>query len=315
MLPYVLLLVAAGYGWAHWDRALFVHRVGALLGVMVAWSGLHVATLWLNADFDQDEGEVLFGKSVPVPKGIAVWSYATLLASTGIAFYCGFWAGVSMAICAALAVAYSHPRLAWKAHAWGGPLVNVLGYGLLTPMAGFSVVEVPLNPRTVVVWLAAALGVLGTYFAAQAFQAEDDRARGYRTLVATHGPRVALQAARLCIVAGLVIGCGLAAIGWLPRVALVALPLIVWIDLGFQGWMRLPNGGDERAARTQTQRLLVSGLLTFALVFADYWMHMGRNQPVAGLATLAGHPEDRPMLSPLEMWRWEKANGRRLKTP
>jgi drug/metabolite transporter (DMT)-like permease len=39
---------------------------------------------------------------------------------------------VPMAGCVALAELYSHPKTAWKAHPWLGPLVNVIGYGLLT---------------------------------------------------------------------------------------------------------------------------------------------------------------------------------------
>ena len=51
--------------------------------------------------------------------------------------------------------------------------------------------------RTVVVWLCGGSGVLGCYFAVQAFQADEDRARGYRTLVATHGPKAVLLAGRV----------------------------------------------------------------------------------------------------------------------
>ena len=38
MLPYVLMLVLAGYGWAHWDRALAAQRPDRLVLVLLAWS-------------------------------------------------------------------------------------------------------------------------------------------------------------------------------------------------------------------------------------------------------------------------------------
>lgn len=305
LLPYVLLLVAAGWGWAHWDRALVLQDGRAFGLVLIAWTLLNAGTLWLNAALDRDEGEVLMGRAVPPPPGIVGYAYVALVGCVLLAFAADLVAGLAGLGGAALAVAYSHPRLAWKQHPLGGPFVNFVGYGLLSPLAGYAVVDVGTTLRTLVVWPLGALGVLGCYFAAQAFQGAEDAARGDRTLVATHGPRVTLQVARLCIGIGIVGGATLAAVGWLPRVCLVVLPLGWWVDRWLVAWSSQPEGGDERWARGLAKRLLISGLLALALAIGDYVRASYAREPVAGLNTVGGHPPDRPLLAPAAMRRWE----------
>jgi 1,4-dihydroxy-2-naphthoate octaprenyltransferase len=310
LLPFVLLLVSAGYGWAHWDRALVLQHGVAFALVLASWSLLHAGTLWLNAALDRDEGEVLMGRVVPAPVGIVGYGYLALTGCVLLAFLAGRLTGVAASACAVLAVLYSHPRTAWKAHPLGGPAVNLVGYGLLSPFAGFSVVGYPWDERSCAAWLLGGIGVLGAYFAAQAFQREEDRARGYRTLVVTHGPQACVRAARLCIGIGFVGATVLTAIGWLPRVCLVAVPLYLWIDAHFRAWASRPGGGDERDAREMARRLLIAGLLAIGLCFTDYLRASIADQPVAGLATIGGHPPDRPLLPPRLMRQWEHSHLR-----
>jgi 4-hydroxybenzoate polyprenyltransferase len=308
LLPYVLLLTTAGYGWAHWDRALTMRGGREYLLVLVAWTLLHSGTLWLNAALDRDEGEVLMGRAVPVPEGITGWGYAALVGCVAAAFAANPTVGLAALGCAALAVLYSHPATAWKGHPLGGPFVNLVGYGLLTPLAGFACVGVPADARTLLVWPFGAMGVLGAYFAAQAFQRDEDVARGYRTLVATHGPRLTLQAARVCIAIGFIGGVSLAAIGWIPRVALLALAFWWRVDRWLAAWAELPGGGDERQARGFASRMLTAGLLGLALVFGEYFRASFAGEPVGGLGTAAGHPPDRPLLPPGPMRIWEQSH-------
>jgi 4-hydroxybenzoate polyprenyltransferase len=299
LLPLLLLLVAGGYGWAHWDRALFARNPAALGWVLLAWTALNTGTLWLNAALDRDEGPVLYGGSVPLPKHLTECGYLALIASVLLAWPAGADAAACAAVCALLAVAYSHPRLALKGHPVGGPLINWLGYGILTPMVGWVVVDVPPNARTLLVLAAISSGVLGTYFAAQAFQADEDRARGYRTLVATHGPRAALIAARLCVAGAIAVAMGLAAAGWLPRECLLGIPVFLWLDHWLATWATRPDGGTEADAREYARRALIAGLTGVLLATVDYVGDSVAKKPVAGLATSAGHPSDRTV----EEWR------------
>jgi lycopene elongase/hydratase (dihydrobisanhydrobacterioruberin-forming) len=303
--PFVVGLPIAGWAWAHWDRALPLRGAEGIGLVVVAWTLLHAGTLWLNAAVDRDQGEVLFGRSAKVPS-IAVPAAALALAATvPVAAMAGVWSAFAAAWCVVLAVSYSHPHAPWKGHPVGGPAVNVLGYGLLSPFAGWAVVGVAADPRTVAVWTLAALGILGTTFAAQAFQGEEDRARGYRTLVATHGARVTLTAARVTIGVAFLGAVTLCGIGWLPRVCLAGALWFVVVDRWLSRWVGQPGGGSERWARGFTWRLggaLVAGIL---LAFGEYVRESYAGEPVAGLGTASGHPPDRPRLPPAALRRWE----------
>lgn len=289
LLPYVLALVGAGYGWAHWDRALPLQRPLSFAALLTAWAMLHAGTLWLNAAVDRDEGEVLFGRAVRPPPGTEAAGYAAL--ALGLPFAAvDPLATVAYAACAVLAVLYSHPSVFLKGHPVGGPLVNIVGYGLLSPLAGWALVDVEVNARTLVMWLACALGIFGVYLAAQAFQQREDRARGYRTLVATQGPRVVLRLARVSLGLAIGIGVGLAGIGWIPRLA--GLCALGWwpVDRHLAAWEGLGDGGTELHARTfaiRMARLIALGVL---LVFVQYAIDSARGGPVAGLATPNGRP-------------------------
>ncbi len=308
---YVMLLILAGYGWAHWDRALTTRGGWDLLVVCTGWWFLNAGTLWLNAALDQDEGEVLMGETVAPPPGIERWGYAALVVSVPICAVGDPVSGLAAVACAALAVLYSHPATVWKGHPVGGPIVNGVGYGLFTPLAGWAVVDVTLDARTAVAWILGMVGVLGCYFAAQAFQEQEDAGRGYRTLVATHGPGVTILTARLCIGAALGGGLVLAAVGWVPRTCLLIAPLVLWSDRWFAHWSSLPEGGSESDAREMARRLLLTGLAGLVLSLGVYFQQSWHGEPVAGLGTAAGHPPDRPLLPPMAMRAWEREQARK----
>jgi 4-hydroxybenzoate polyprenyltransferase len=296
LLPFVLFLPLVGFGWAHWDRALPLRdgELITLLLVLVGWTALQTGTMWLNAALDRDRGAVLFGRAALVPPGIVPLGLLALLAGVAACFLANRVAGMSALVCAGLSVLYSHPATAWKAHPLGGPVVNGLGYGLLSPLAGWTVVGVAPNTRSVLVWLLGGLGTLGCYFAAQAFQRDEDTARGYRTLVATHGPKGAFLAARLCLNASMLGGALLSALGWLPRSCLIAVPFGFLVDR----WLRLgstqPDGGGERWARGLAVRLLLGAVVAIGGALVDYLHDLSGDGPVAGLATVRGRPPDIP---------------------
>jgi 1,4-dihydroxy-2-naphthoate octaprenyltransferase len=309
MLPFVWLLAVFGFAWAHWDRALQLRGSAGLGWVCAAWALLHAGTLWLNAVLDRDEGEVLLGRAVPVPRGATRAGYTALAATVPLAFVGHPLAGLAAVGCVVLAVLYSHPATAWKGHPIGGPLVNLVGYGLLTPLAGWSVVDVPANPRTLVVWALFGIGILSPYLLAQAFQGDEDRARGYRTAVVALGPQRTLQLARLALAVVLVGGTVLAVVGWFPRVCLVALPLWLWIDDLLRQWARLPDGGSAEWALRFARRVLVAVAVMVGACFVEYARQSYAQEPVAGLGTVAGLPPDRPALPPGQLRVWEVRHG------
>lgn len=290
LLPAVLLLPALGWAWAHWDRALPAWRPDALLGLLGAWSLLHAGTLWLNAARDRDEGELLLGQAVPVPQEAVPMGILALAAAVGLAWWLDPTAGAWAALCAVLSVLYSHPRTAWKAHPLWGPAVNVVGYGLASPAAGHALVDLPPTPRAVAMAGVVMLGVLGATFSAQAFQEDEDRARGDRTLVALAGAPAAVLAARIAFGTAFAGILALAAWGWLPRVCLVALPAWIWVDRHLRSLLGRPQAGGAAGAVETGRRLAWSTLLVVGAAFGQYVADSARGGPVAGLATVSGHP-------------------------
>lgn len=286
---WIVLLPAIGYGWGHWDYALDFRHPGGLVRVLAAWAALHAGTMWLNADLDRDQGEVLWGSAVRVPRGVRSAGYAALVLCVLLALAASPVAGLLALGAAVLSVLYSHPRTRWKGHPLGGPAVNLVGYGLLSPLVGWVVVDVPPTPRGAAILGGLVLWTGGAYLAAQVFQEDEDRDRGYRTAVVVWGPRRTLEAARVALLAGWALLLGLAAAGWLPRVLLLALPLAAWADRWVAAWLSsLP--GDEARARGLAGRLLLGGLALILLAYGQYAWDLFAGHTVSGLATAGGHP-------------------------
>jgi 4-hydroxybenzoate polyprenyltransferase len=193
-----------------------------------------------------------------------------------------------------MAVAYSHPAIALKGHPIGGPAINALGYGLLSPLAGWAAVGVPMNLRTSVALAVLLPAVLAWYFAAQAFQRDEDVDRGYRTLVVTHGAPVTLAVSRVLFAMSWVGLVSMAVAGWLPRVVLVVIPFLVIADRRLLRWSLAPHGS-----------LMLAFAVLLASVSGVYVRDSFRPGPVAGLATAAGLPNDRPQLDPTRLRRTE----------
>ncbi len=309
MIPWVALIPVVGFFLAHWDRALRLSRGWDLLWLCLAWIALHAGTMWLNAALDRDEGEVLFGEAVEVPASATPAGYAALILTVLLAAMAGWGPGLAALGCVVLAVLYSHPVTAWKGHPVGGPLVNLLGYGLLSPLAGWLVAAVSLTARSAAVLGLIPVMVLGFYFAAQAFQGEEDRARGYRTLVVTHGPVPTLWAARVLIGSSFLGFNLLALLGWLPEVCLVSVAFAFWVDRLLARWIARGDGGSGRWAAGLYQRLVASCVVLMVGVFGHYGLSKLGSGPSAGLATRAGWPLDRLEIREKAIQRAERQAG------
>ncbi len=264
----LLAVVLLGYGFAHWDVGLPLTRPGALGAVLVAWLLLGSGTLWLNASLDGDEGGALFAERATRPLHLTAWAYAALVVAVALASVASRGAGLACTACAALSVAYSHPRTMWKAHPVLGPAVNGLGYGLLSALGGWAVPGVAMSVRTAAAFVLLSVFVVGMTFGAQAFQREDDARRGYRTLVVTHGPAACLRALRVCTLVS-VAGVGvLAAAGVYPRLCLLGLPAFFFADRWMRRWQAAPCGGGPGYAAGLVIRMLAACGVLVGLAYA-----------------------------------------------
>jgi 4-hydroxybenzoate polyprenyltransferase len=264
-----------------------------LLWLAAIWGVPHAGTMWLNAALDHDENATLYGAAARLPPGIERWAYVTLAFSLVAAFATNVGLGVCVALFAILSVLYSHPRTAWKGHAILGPATNAIGYGVLSPLGGFLYAGMPGTWRGLAVLVTTVPWMLTAYFAAQAFQEEEDRARGYRTLVAVAGPVVTLRVTRVCLSIALVLSVAIAIAGWVPRIVLVPLPLFLFLDRYLVRWSEQPKGGDASWAGRFFARLGGVALLVLVVTCVDYELAMRSRSLPGGLATSGGLDEPR----------------------
>lgn len=286
-----LLLLAVpltGYGFAHWDRALEFVAFGSIVLVVVAWTLLSSGTMWWNAALDGAEGEALFaeGADPHVDRHrVGRFGLLALFGAVVVAGVAGRTPLLVTAAAAVLSVLYSHPKTCWKGHPLLGPVVNVVGYGALSLFVGWSVVGVRMNVRTGITFGLLSFLALAATFAAQAFQGDDDRRRGYRTYVVTHGPADCLRAARgitRIVFAGFAV---LALAGFFPRLCLAAIVPFVGVDHAFAAWQRLPDGGGAAQASGVVLRMFATGVALTGLALLDYAHDYVGGGPVCGLAT------------------------------
>jgi 1,4-dihydroxy-2-naphthoate octaprenyltransferase len=250
--------------------------------------------MWWNAALDHGEDDVLWGMPGRVPERLGLASLGACALGVALASAAHALAGAALLLASLLSLLYSHPRIALKGHPVGGPLVNLLGYGILAPLSGWCLADLPLTPRLGLALTFLSCVVLGLYFGAQAFQGEEDRRRGHRTLVVTQGPRVAVRAARMLLVASLVVLALACLAGFFPRLCLLGLLALPALDRHMREWERAPGGGTRRHAEGMLTASLVVAVLLVGLATLDWRLDLRAGGPVAGLATARGRPGPLP---------------------
>ena len=204
-------LKAAGFGW-------FVF--------VVLMNG---GTLAINSAFDQDEGDIGYLKQPPKPpRHLFPVSAGMLLLSLALGFLLPPLFAWSNALCVLMSFLYSVPPVRLKARAGWDVLINCLGFGLLTPLAGWGVTgRAPTLPfLAVTIGFALLFGAL--YPLTQIYQIEEDRARGDRTLVIKLGEGTSLTLALIAMI----LAHGL--FGW---AILRSGPGLPWLALSLGAWL------------------------------------------------------------------------------
>jgi len=170
----------------------------ALLGWFVFVVLMNGGTLAINSAFDRDEGDVGYLKAPPKPPRFLLhFSSVLLAAALGLGFLLPRAFAWSNAACVLMAVLYSVPPARLKARAGWDLLINMLGFGLLTPLAGWGLTGRPLEPWFWALSTGFALLFGALYPATQIYQIGEDRARGDRTLVIQMGEGLSLDMALL----------------------------------------------------------------------------------------------------------------------
>jgi 4-hydroxybenzoate polyprenyltransferase len=248
-------------------------EVTALIQGLLVWVLLlNGGTLALNSAFDRDEGDIGYlDDPPPAPPHLALWGFGLMLVGQLFALALPRGFACAYAICFAMSLLYSVPPFRLKAVAGADWIINMIGFGTLTPYAGWALTRMPLSPAGA--W---ALGGFAPLFAAlypltQLYQLDEDRARGDRTLALALGVRASLA---LSIAATVIaFGCfALAAQTSSERGARAFIPLAVaaalWLMVLVPWAMRAPLMSPAAHKRGMYAALLAWAATDVAVLFA-----------------------------------------------
>jgi len=205
----------------------------ALWALLIWVVFLNGGTLAINSVFDRDEGDIGYLVTPPpVPRHLLGFSVALLAGGQALAFALPPAFRIDYAACFALSLLYSVPPFRFKAVAGVDWVINMWGFGTLTPLATWVATGRPLDWGHALVLLAFCPLFAGLYPLTQLYQMAEDRGRGDRTLALILGARQSLEVAIGCVLAAF------AALGWaaeLLRVraggAALVVPLAAWLGV------------------------------------------------------------------------------------
>jgi len=220
-----------------------------LVGLAVWVVCLNGATLAINSAFDHDVGDVAYLRQPPPPpRYLFVFGAALMAFGAGVAWSLPSGFRLAYGLCVVMSLLYSVPPVRLKATAGLDWLINMWGFGVLTPYAGWALTGLPVSPVGRIVLLGFCPLFAGLYPLTQLYQLEEDRARGDATMASVLGVRWSLAVSVACVViafglfrhAGLVSGWSAAGQGghpWIPLAIAAgcwALVLGPWLIRGEQ---------------------------------------------------------------------------------
>lgn len=207
-------------------------QLGTALGALAVWViCLNGGTLALNSVFDKDEGDIGYLVAPPpVPRHLLGFSVTLLALGQALALRLPPAFAIAYAICFALSVLYSVPPFRFKAVAGVDWLINMWGFGTLTPLAGWAATGRALDATAALVLLAFCPLFAGLYPLTQLYQLEEDRRRGDRTLALILGLRASLLVAIASTLAAFVLfGWAAARRGVGAWALALGVPLVAWL--------------------------------------------------------------------------------------
>jgi lycopene elongase/hydratase (dihydrobisanhydrobacterioruberin-forming) len=194
--PIVAAHAAVGYLLAVGiPNALRSDRLGAAGLAILLWVVcLNGGTLAFNSAFDRDEGDVAYLRRPPVPpRGLATFGLGLMVLGLLLSWLLPLGYRAAFALCVVLSVLYSAPPFRMKSVPGADWLINMWGFGTLTPYAGWAATGLPVGTTGALVLLAFCPLFAALYPLTQIYQLEEDARRGDRTLALALGAGRSLQ--------------------------------------------------------------------------------------------------------------------------
>jgi len=241
ILGYVLAVGFAGVVRGAWlPQALF--------GLAVWVICLNGGTLAINSVFDKDEGDIGYLIAPPpLPRHLLAFSLALLFGGQLLAFTLPVAFRVAYAICFAMSLLYSVPPFRFKAVAGVDWVINMWGFGTLTPLAGWAATGRTLDVGHAFLLLGFCPLFAGLYPLTQLYQFDEDRRRGDRTLALMLGMRASLAVALACTLAAFALfGWAANRLGLGAPALVLAAPLAVWLAV-LAPWYSPTLSGPRRS--------------------------------------------------------------------
>lgn len=269
--PIMAAHTAFGYVLAvGWQGARSGVRLAEALWALLIWVVfLNGGTLAINSVFDRDEGDIGYlNAPPPLPRYLLHFSVALLVAGQLLAVMLPAGFQIAYAICFVMSILYSVPPFRFKAVAGVDWVINMWGFGTLTPYAAWAATGRPLDFAHSLVLLAFCPLFAGLYPLTQLYQFDEDRRRGDRTLALILGMRKSLIVAIACVV----LAFGL--LGWAAAVLgisglLLALPLVCWLAV-LLPWLARHGAWTPAAHQRGMYRALTAWAITDVVVLAVF---------------------------------------------
>ena len=164
-------------------------RLGAaMLGLGLWVVCLNGGTLALNSAYDRDEDDIAYLRRPPPPP-THLAGFAVALMLTGLLGSIALPSGYRLAylVCTVLSVLYSVPPFRLKSVPGADWLINMWGFGTLTPYAGWAATGLPLRPSALFILIGFGLLFAALYPLTQIYQFDEDSRRGDHTLARALG--------------------------------------------------------------------------------------------------------------------------------
>lgn len=296
MVPVMLVAPGARGGGCWFNPASAAVLATAWLVWVVFLNG---ATLAFNSAYDKDTGPIAYLPNPPEPPSwLAAAAALMMLAGTALAWLVvGSAFALLVGVCVLLSLLYSHPLTRLKARPGFDLLVNMVGYGAGTTLAGLLagqaanfgatgnacaaggwrhvpwpglqgslVQQLELAFSGGPGWIVLGFGLLfGSFYPmTQLYQVEEDRQRGDRTLCTQMGGRPSLVLATILgILAAVAFAWGLISRGWGWPLLLPAAALAAWL-----GFLVVWLAEQPQLKPAQLEKKMYRGLTLWALVDA-----------------------------------------------